>query len=645
MKKICYFAALAAMVAFTACTKEIPSENAEPAEAVQKEVQPGYVQMSFSAAMDSDLTKAYLSGTSVLWAGDESIAVFDHEAGGAANKFDIHGSGASASFTGTVPVGATSFTAVYPYSDAITYVAGDGSPVRTVIPAVQEATPGSFDPAAAVFVATATSSDASLTFTPAFSLFKVNVDVDNVVQVSVSTTTNNLAGSVKVSRSGGLGNGDGDLSKTIVLKKSDDSVLAQGEYYIVTRFPASGKSFANFTLKYVTSDAKTNSRVSVDGIADTQFARKDILNLGSLSAMPGSAYTSWYELYQMGYDLVLGEKTYNKAVYGDATLISSGTALSNSTFNKKTKGVYFFEAGGSYSNASELHISTEVIISSTDPANPAVLTFGTDKSWCLNSGTLVMNGITFDNANISAGKQSFQMKNSTADFDYLAFFNCNSTNVKKYFLAYNSNSLSYVVKEILFDHCILGVASQESPIIVNPNSSHTRVNEFGKFTFSNSVLYNTADANTQVMLFSYYPSVSDELTKRTWNMEVNLKNNIFYNVASNNSNIRTYKFKSISITGNIVCCPEYAPSSNMKFFTQRVNTEGHGTIVVASDNIAYAAADTNSKWIVADDAFTTDIGITKTLTFLDTNPLTAADKSTQTFTVSSSYSTYGPQGL
>ena len=79
------------------------------------------------------------------------------------------------------------------------------------------------------------------------------------------------------------------------------------------------------------------------------------------------------------------------------------------------------------------------------------------------------------------------------------------------------------------------------------------------------------------------------------------------------------------------------------FFTQRVNTEGHGTIVVASDNIAYAAADTNSLWIVADDAFTTNIGITKTLTFLDTNPLTAADKSTQTFTVSSSYSTYGPQ--
>ena len=147
MKKICYYAALAAMVAFTACTKEIPSENAEPAEAAQEEVQPGYVQMSFSAAMDSDLTKAYLSGTSVLWAGDESIAVFDHEAGGAANKFDIHGSGAAASFTGTVPVGATSFTAVYPYSDAITYVAGDGSPVRTVIPAVQEATLNSFDPA------------------------------------------------------------------------------------------------------------------------------------------------------------------------------------------------------------------------------------------------------------------------------------------------------------------------------------------------------------------------------------------------------------------------------------------------------------------------------------------------------------------
>lgn len=639
MKKIIVFAAIAATVAFTACTKEVSVENP------QEETLPGYVQMRFSATMEADFTKAYLSGTSVLWAGDESIAVFDHDNGGAANKFDVESSGATTSFTGTVPGGIANYTAVYPYSAGITYVAGDGSPVRTEIPAVQEATLGSFDPAAAIFIATATSTDAAFTFTPAFSLFKVNVDVDNVVQVSVSTTTNNLAGSVKVSRSGGLGNGDGELSKTIVLKKSDDSVLAKGVYYIVTRFPATGKSFANFTLKYVTSEALTNSRVSVDGIADTQFARKDILNLGSLSSIPGSAHVSLYEYYQAGFDLELGAKKYNRSVYGDATLIASGTAISSSTFNKKEKGVYFFEGSGSYSNSSEVHISKEVIISSTDITLPATLTFGTDKSWCLNSGSLVMNGISFDNANISATKQSFQMKNATSDFDYLAFFNCKSGNIKKYFLAYNSNSLNYAVKEIVFDHCILGVASTDSPIIVNPNSSNTRVHDFEKFTFSNSVLYNTADTNTQVMLFSYYPSMSDDLTARTWKMEAVLQNNIFYMVASNNSNIRTYKFKSLNITGNIVSCPGYEPASSMKIFTQRVNEDGHGTVVVSNDNIAYAAAGTASYWILADDAFTTKISVTKTLDFLDTNPLTAEDKSTMTFTVAPAYATYGPQAL
>lgn len=638
MRKFYFALAAVAAVLTVSCAKEIAIDNTieEPTP-----VGAGKVSMTFQASAEDAGTKVALDtdGKTAKWEGGEEIAVFD-TFGTTLNLFTANSAGTTTSFTGTADGSAEKYVAVYPAIAAISLSKGD-KPISAIIPPVQEATLGSFDPAAALYVAESSLLDAKFAFKAAFALLKVNVDVDNVIEVSVENTERPFAGSVFVSTGGGVANGTGTTYKKVTLKKSDDSVLAKGVYYIVVRHLGESSTYTGFKLTYSTSDAMMGERTSATVIDNSMLARKSVLSLGSLSAVP--AERSLYAYYQAGNDLVLGEKTYNKAVYGDATLIASGTALSNSTFNNKAKGVYFFEAGGSYSNASELHISTEVIISSTDTDNPAVLTFGSDKAWCLNSGTLVMNGITFDNTNISAGKQSFLVKNATADFDYLAFFNCKSANVKKYLVAFNSNSYNYVVKETVFDHCIFGVASTDSPIIFNPNSANTRVNDFEKFTFSNSVVYNTADANTQVHVFSYYPSLSDELTARTWKLDVVLKNNIFYNIASNNANLRSYKFKSVTITNNIVCCPEYSPSANMKFFTQRVNTEGHGTVVVANNNIAYAAEGTDSKWIVADDAFTTNIGVTKTLEFINTNPLTAADKSTQTFTVSSTYSTYGPQ--
>lgn len=635
MKKICYYAALAAMVAFTACTKEIPSENAEPAEAAQEEVQPGYVQMSFSAAMDSDLTKAYLSGTSVLWAGDESIAVFDHDAGGAANKFDIHGSGAAASFTGTVPVGATSFTAVYPYSDAITYVAGDGSPVRTVIPAVQEATLNSFDPAAAVFVATATSSDAALTFTPAFSLFKVNVDVDNVVQVSVSTTTNNLAGSVKVSRSGGLGNGDGDLSKTIVLKKSDDSVLAQGEYYIVTRFPASGKSFANFTLKYVTSDAKTNSRVSVDGIADTQFARKDILNLGSLSAMPGSAYTSWYEYYQLGYDIKIGSKTINKATNGDATLWTADNAVT--VLNKSSLeagGVYFLKTvgTGSFKNENNPTITNSTYLLS-DSNLPAEVNM--TNTFNLAEGALYLKGLQLA---ITGKSYFFAVNKNTSDsMSEFIMDDCIVNQNVASFISTHSSYPSYGVKrvEMVNNKFVVGTAAN----IVNITNSYTGISVYKVFVFDNNYVYGTAATNYKTSIFSYSGSTA------VADMEVEISNNLFYNAA--NSGIFKHQTigKATAVKNVIWVADDTAFNANGKLFG--IKTALEASNVNVTDNVAYGTLapksdSTPTKWVIADS--TPSAGMTP-IEVPDSSPIASADTATGTFVMAAGYEDYGPQGI
>lgn len=641
MKKIFVFAALAAMVAFTACTKEISSEIIEPAESAQEEVQPGYVRMSFSAAMEQDLTKAYLSGKSVLWTGDESIAVFDHDAGGAANKFDIEGSGASASFTGTVPVGTTSFTAVYPYSDAITYVAGDGSPVRTVIPAVQEATLNSFDPAAAVFVATATSSDAALTFTPAFSLFKVNVDVDNVVQVSVSTTTNNLAGSVKVSRSGGLGNGDGDLSKTIVLKKADDSVLAQGVYYIVTRFPATDKSFANFTLKYVTSDAKTNSRVSVDGIADTQFARKDILNLGSLSAMPGSAYTSWYEYYQLGYDIKIGSKTINKATNGDATLwTADNTVYAMTKSPVEAGGVFFLKAvgSGSFSNSNNSTITSLVCLMTDSDENVDLAL--TNYFNLADNASLIIRGV-----NVTTNKDRFFCvnKNTSKSASDFIIDHCKFSVSCSNFVNTNGSFTGYGITNIEMLNSRFAIAL-DATNLVNISKTYPGIAEYKTFVFKNNYVYSTTGANLKATVFNHSIGSSDTPIDASKNkdMIVTISNNIFYNTV-NGGNFKHYSIDSATAKYNVFWAVDGTdPGANAKLFGMKAK-EAFNNVDV-TDNVAYGTLATGRKWVIADG--TVDTGMEALVDLTETgDPIASANTTTGTFTMAAGYEDYGPQGI
>ena len=651
MKKIIILLGVLSLVlSMMACNKieEEAAENNGPANVVK------LVPMTFSASYsydgvdDDETTKTVLDGLSIKWKAGDKVAVFDDVDPSTPHEFTANSDGDKTSFTGSVSGGAVKFFAVYPYSAAINCDANDSGDyvgqMNVNIPSVQRPVVGSFDPDAAVMAAFTDATDKAFHFKVPFALAKFTVNYDNVYSVSFSSGKN-MTGSLHINlkSNGSIGTGDGtsgDKLKTLTIKNADNTPLTKGAtYYAVMRYRIDGNSYTDFTATLGNTDCGYADKTAS---ATVPMARASVNNLGNFSGMTFTH--NLYRAYMDGIDLVLGEKTYNKSDYGDATLLASGTALSNATFNKKAKGVYFFESGGSYSNAGELNISTEVIISATSPISPATLTFGSDKTWNLNSGSLVMNGIAFDNKNITDSKQSFLVKNATADFDYLAFFNCNSNNIKKYFLHYHGESLDYVIKQIVFDHCVLGVYSTASPIIVNAGSC-TRTNDFEMFTFSNSVLYNTADANTQVQLFNYYPSVSDDLTGRTWKMAAYLRNNIFYNVATNASNIRTYKFKSISVTGNIICCPEYSPSNSMKIFTQRINTEGHGTIVSASDNIAHAAVGTDSKWILADDAFTTNIGITKTLSFESTNPLTTADKATQTFTVAPAYAAYGPQAL
>ena len=207
-------------MAALACTKENPSNpslDEKPEEPVQG------VEMTFGATLEQ--TKAGISDNKTVWAATDHISVFD----GVANcDFKSKGEGVSTTFTGTAAA-ADNYYALYPYQATASCSEGV---ITATVPSVQTATPGSFDPAAALMVARGSQ---KFEFKNVCSLIKVTVpaDVTGITSIEFSGNADeNIAGEVSISfDKSGLPAATGAGVKTITLKAAKET-LAAGDYYI-----------------------------------------------------------------------------------------------------------------------------------------------------------------------------------------------------------------------------------------------------------------------------------------------------------------------------------------------------------------------------------------------------------------------------
>lgn len=220
MKKYAYI--FAAAIAALACTKENPSNpslDEKPEEPLQG------VEMTFGATLEQ--TKAGISDNKTVWAATDHISVFD----GVANcDFKSKGEGESTTFTGTAAV-ADNYYALYPYQATASCSEGV---ITATVPSVQTATPGSFDPAAALMVARGSQ---NFEFKNVCSLIKVTVpaDVTGITSIEFSGNADeNIAGEVSISFDElGLPTTTGAGVNTITLKAAEgQKTLDAGDYYI-----------------------------------------------------------------------------------------------------------------------------------------------------------------------------------------------------------------------------------------------------------------------------------------------------------------------------------------------------------------------------------------------------------------------------
>ena len=623
MKKyVMILAAITAAVTISSCTKE----QAESGKIVDEN---GMVRMTFAATAEDADTKAVLNadGKTVEWEGTENVAVFDGKKDDA-NIFTATKAGATTSFTGSVTDVATEFVAVYPASAAVALGEGD-KPISAIIPNVQEATLNSFDPAAALYVASSTDIDAKFSFKAAFALLKVNVDVENVVAVVVENTKNNFAGSVSVSTSAGVSNGTGTTYKTVTLKKSDDSVLAKGTYYIVVRHLGETSKYEDFSLSYITSDAMFGKRTTATVIDNSLLPRKGVLNVGRLSDVT-SVEQSWYNYYQAGFDVKIGSKTINRSVNGDAELLTADNAVYTVAKAKfENAGVRFFKAigAGTFNNPNNPTISNSTFLLS-DSDTPVVLTLANVIN--LADGALHLKGFELS---MTGGKTSlFSVnKNTAASMSDFVMDNCKVIQSVASMISTNSSYPAYGIQNIEMVNSKFAVSIAAN--LVNVTSTYAGITEYKSFKFVNNHVYSTTGTNLATSAFAYSGSTGDQ-------MEVTFSNNLFYNTAAA-GNIKHNTLKSVTAKQNVIRSIDASGlGANAKIFGMK--TKVAIASVDVSDNVGFGPLAAKKNWTIADDIVNTSM---EAITVAPSDPIASANTVTGTFTMASGYESYGPQAL
>ena len=272
MKKyILPFMSIAMLMAMASC-----SSSDDAVEEIKEESK--LVPMTFTATQESNAeTRSALNGSNgVDWQTGDMISVFDAVGDGHNQRFTLTGDAREGIFSGEASSEATSFTAVYPYTDGA-QLKSDGSVSGITLPAEQTATPNSFDPKAALMMAYSTDKS-KLDFKNVVSLVKVTTDFD--CKSIVLTAKENIAGTGKLTY-----NSDApsitftsNESQTVTLKPaSEDGVIAAGTYYIAIRPHTS----SGFSIRFINSDdSKAYTRTSTK---NNIFNRSGIRNLGTFN--------------------------------------------------------------------------------------------------------------------------------------------------------------------------------------------------------------------------------------------------------------------------------------------------------------------------------------------------------------------------
>lgn len=506
--------AVAAMAAVS-CAKEITPETNETPE-----VNPNLVEITLTATGESDEeTKAVFSSyPKIAWEGNEEISLLGTNTGN--QKLTANGKGHQTTFTGYADVTDETYYAVYPY-DANVSLTADGKLSNVTVPAIQTATAGSFDPKAYIAVAKSTDKE-SLYFKAvgAFVKFKLE-DAENVKSVTmVSNSGANMACSATVvmNENGGVSHGspyvDGTASSSV--KMVGDFQTDKAYFMVVRPQPYTGG--VTFYIEY--KDGTVLSRTGASALFESGMARNYIRNLNTLQKKDFKPVTDLYTLFNMGYDVTVGDMTINKETHS-AKLITASEANTTLYNQFNNGGIYFLAVSGegSFNLHSNVTAKQSVVLIGND-SDVKISIDVNGKNINHAAGTVALKNIELKTG--SNTNYVFANNNATADVDAFILDNCVVTELMK--PLWYVNVADYTLKNLTLVNTDIALAGSTN--IIDLAKTTSLGNE--SVIIKNCILYSTSNTVSRII------NNSQNLT--AWTADVVFEDNTIFNLHAGSKN-------------------------------------------------------------------------------------------------------------
>ncbi len=431
---------------------------------------------------------------------------------------------------------------------------------------------------------------------------------------------------------------EGSVSNTALLNVTGATELAQNaqaKFYLAVK-PFTAKAGQDLTLSV------NGFETTVTLEKDKVFAAGNVVKLGIKYAPKVSV--SLYDKYMAGEDIVIAGVAYNKATYGDATLLKADNA--NFDFKSKIhqkKGVFFLESSGDgkFITTSVTEIKDKIVLIGNNATG--YVNIAPTMNWKLIAGELVMKNILFDMISLDSDKSNdkknndyaFNNANATADFEKLHFDNCRFDNVQKP-IFYIPKDVLYMVKSIRFiDGTIQVIGSGANTILFNLYKT-TCLDACHELAFTNNILYSQTPLAVQI--FSYDQAIAQPGT--TWEGSLSVTQNTLYNVPGKNGYVKFYQLANIDFSNNIFYIDEtYSTSSSYMIILYSANQTGDNCKF--ENNVVFGMA-SGKNWDIA-HSNSTYKPTTNRLTKLTESPFETAEPATGTFIPKSEYAHLGAQ--
>lgn len=532
IKKYFILSAVAAM-ATAACTKEYTPETGK--------VNSDLIEMTFEAESDQTSKVVYdrTDGVGTLsWQADDQISVVSEE--GTFETFTAQNiDGNKATFTGWQK-SSEEYYAVYP-AEAVNAVDGSafvtkGSKTGLLvnIPAVQKATPGTFDPKAFVAVS-GPAVDGKFTFVNLCTVIGFQLkDAANVKSIrfeGLNTNNNGEPQAVTVASRGVVTPGDETGTHTyydtpstqINLTMPDGGFKNKTDYYFVTR---PSKFNLGITVYIEYKDGSIKKRTSTKQLF-TDNSRGVVKHLQTID--DGATELTPYDVWELGYDILIAGKAYNKSTFkGTVTRVTdAGTVIAEN-------GLYFVEP-----------TLTDVSINRTGGFSNFVVI---GNSFSKRTPIALGNAVAYGNNSVVAFKGIHFGEYSAAIFKLTSQTTTQSVSLDNCYLSTKGNGqiffsdVNRFIVDLKVHNCDFHIAAA-SHRIVTARANITNVE------FVNNIFFSSTDVSG-FCLFYGDPVKENGNFKYTASVtNCTMKDNTFINVYANPNNAYIYP---TSLTGHYV---------------------------------------------------------------------------------------------